>query len=186
MNSIKLFLLSFVAVFLFSCNSNKEENTEGATLTKEEMETHIKDLEAKLYGDSSNIFNSSISESVVQFYIDYVAAYPEDEKAPDYLFKAGEISMSMNRGPEAVKCFEQVGNNYPDYDKAPYSLFLQAFIFDNQMNDDKKAGEIYKAFIKKYPDHNMVKDAEFSIQNLGKTDEELIKEFEEKIAKEAA
>jgi hypothetical protein len=34
------------------------------------------------------------------------------------------------------------------------------------------------SFLKKYPKHPYCKDAEMSIKNLGKTDEELIREFE--------
>ena len=186
MKLIKLLLLQFAVVSLFSCGAGKDENTEVSALTKEQMEIQIKDLEVKLYNDSSKIFNQSVADSVVKSYTDFVATYPKDEKASDYLFKAGEISMSMNRSLQAVKCFEQIVDNYPEYERAPYSLFLQAFIYDNQINNDNKAGEIYKAFINKYPDHAMVKDAEFSIQNLGKSDEELIKEFEAKLSKKGA
>jgi inosine/xanthosine triphosphate pyrophosphatase family protein len=38
---------------------------------------------------------------------------------------------------------------------------------------------IYELFLQKYPDNDFADDARISIENLGKTPEELIKQFEE-------
>ena len=51
---------------------------------------------------------------------------------------------------------------------------------DNFLNDDAKAKIIYEEVIAKYPNLSYANDAKAAINNLGKTDEELIKEFEKK------
>jgi hypothetical protein len=48
------------------------------------------------------------------------------------------------------------------------------------MNQKGKAKEYYEKVIDNYPDHVFAKEARVAIQHLGKTDEELIEEFEAK------
>ena len=54
----------------------------------------------------------------------------------------------------------------------------KAFVLENQINDYDQAKNTYEVFIEEYPDHPMRDDAEYSIKNMGKSPEELIKEFE--------
>ncbi|MBA3901110.1 MAG: tetratricopeptide repeat protein, partial [Bacteroidetes bacterium] len=131
----------------------------------------------------SKMFNDSAANAVVELYSEYANTYPDDNLSAEYLFKAGEVSLGLNEPEKSLDYFKKVCDNFPDSEKASYSLFLQAYVLDNYINDIL-AGEVYKDFIEKYPDHQMVKDAEFSIQNLGKSDEQLIKEFEAKLKKE--
>jgi outer membrane protein assembly factor BamD (BamD/ComL family) len=74
--------------------------------------------------------------------------------------------------------YDDFATRFPDDPKAPEALFFLGFVYDNQINDDTKAGTYYNDFLKKYPKHVLAKDVEASIRNLGKTDEELIREFE--------
>ena len=71
-------------------------------------------------------------------------------------------------------------NNYPDFDKTPQCLFLKGYIYENNLGDLDMAKSLYEEFLQKYPDDDFADDAEVSIKNLGKTPEQLIKEFEEK------
>ena len=83
-------------------------------------------------------------------------------------------------GAQAIQYFHRVNNDFVNYEKAPLSMFLEAFVYETQLFDTQKAGEIYKEFIVKYPKHELADDAQASINNLGKTPEELVKEFEAK------
>ena len=167
-----MFLASAI---LSGCGNNK----------KTELTAKIEALEQILFS-GSQMFNDSAAQAVVNAYSDFAESFPEDTLSPEYLFKAGEVSLGLNQPSEAMKYYKKVFDQYPNFKRSSYSLFLQAYVLDNYLNDDNQAGEIYKIFIQKYPDHPMVKDAEFSIRNLGKSDEELIKEFEAKQAAEGA
>jgi TolA-binding protein len=59
-------------------------------------------------------------------------------------------------------------------------MFLKAFVYEDQLHDLNKAKKYYEEFLEKYPDSDFADDARISLQNLGKSPEELIKEFEEK------
>ena len=80
----------------------------------------------------------------------------------------------------AIEFFKQAYNTYPDFKKASYCLFLQAFIYENQLHQLGEADQLYREVIKKFPNDKIAQDAQACINNLGKTDEELIKEFEAK------
>lgn len=57
-------------------------------------------------------------------------------------------------------------------------MFLKAFVLENQAQKYDQAKEVYEEFILLYPGHVMADDARYSIENMGKTPEELIEEFE--------
>ena len=162
-------LLIFITIFSSTCISSKKE------VEKE----NIKELEAKFYPTRSFI-NRDLAIELAQAYNDFAKKYSEDTLTAEYLFRAGEISMNINMARQAIQYFDRISNNFPEYKKVPYCVFLQAFIYDTQLNNLEKAREYYNLFIYKFPDHELVKDAKASINNLGKSLEEIIESFEEK------
>lgn len=166
-----------VAVSLFaSCGNTEEKNREEVKMTKEVLQSQIDSMEARLHAKPE--MDLSTANATVTMYADYAKNFPDDPKTPDYLFKAGEISSSMHNGKQAINFFNTVYTKYPNYDKASYSLFLQGFIYESQLNDTAKARQIYEEVLRKYPNDKLADDAKASIDNMGKTPEELIREFE--------
>ncbi len=140
----------------------------------------IDSMEKLLYANPDAGFNKVAAQKTVNVYANIVKDYPTTKLAADYLFKAGEISSSLNHSQEAIGFFKTVYENYPDFKKASYCLFLQAFIYENQLHQLGQAEQLYREVIKKFPEERISQDAKACIDNLGKTDEELIKEFEAK------
>lgn len=178
MKKISHLILAAIVFSFVSCNNNQESNPETKTLSKAEMEDFIKQNESLLKPDLNNEKGKNQAEVLVKAYQDFITTYPKDTICAEYLFKAADISRGLGRSLHAVDLYVKLVDQYPSSQKAPLALFLQGFLFDNELNDDKKAGELYKLFIEKYPQNKLVKDAEFSLNNLGKSDEELIEEFE--------
>ena len=69
---------------------------------------------------------------------------------------------------------------FPDNPKTPVCLFFKAYIYENLISNFDKAKETYLLFIEKYPDNEFVKDARAALMNIGKTPDQLVREFEEK------
>jgi tetratricopeptide (TPR) repeat protein len=172
----KVFIAMLFATFLYACGSS-EENVE---ITSEQWQEKIKLMEQSMFNSNDKMFNDSIAVAVIEAYDEFAALFPQDPQTPDFLFKAGEVSLGLGKPLQSMSYFTKVYDKYPTYERASYSLFLQAYVLDNHLHDDVRAGELYTQFMEKFPEHPMAKDAEFSIHNLGKSDEELIKEFEEK------
>ncbi len=167
------FLLSFI--LLTSCTSEQKK-----------LEQAIAAKEKELYGDSTIKVDFSKAKDMIALYSDFVKKYPEDEKAEDYLFKAGEVSMGSMQSNVAIKYFEQYYQKFPKAEKAPYSLFMQGFIYETQLKNTEKAKWYYEKFISDFPTHKLAEDAKYSIANLGKSEEELIREFEAKLKGDSA
>lgn len=110
----------------------------------------------------------------------YAKARPDDPKSPEKLYKAGEIARSIGAFQEALNIYATIENYFPQYEKAPKALFMQAFTYAEDLNDEAKARELYEAFIAKYPEDDFVDDAQMLLETLGKSDEEIFQQLEGK------
>lgn len=148
------------------------------TSPQKKMNDQIGSLEKKLYADSAMVPDPIKAKELIGLYTTYAEKFPDDSSSGSYLFKAGDISSKINETSQAIDLFGKMIQKYPNHKNAPFALFLQGFIYENQVGDNVKARPYYEAFLKKYPDHPIAGDVAFSLENLGKTPEELIKQFE--------
>jgi TolA-binding protein len=163
------------SLLMVACTGNGE---------KKKAVERIATQEAKIYRDTTaTIPDEKTGMEMIQAYLDYANAWPKDTISAEYIFKAAEIAMNMNKSAMAIDYYNRILLNYPDFSKRPYCIFLQAFILENQMKQYDQAKARYQEFIDKYPGHVLVKDAQASIENMGKPIEELIKEWDKKNTK---
>jgi TolA-binding protein len=184
MKQIRLFLVAGIALLLASCGNNgdnkeqPEQKTETKEPPREQYLEQIKRLEAEMH--KSTDINKDTAILAIKAYSDYATFFPDDTIAPYYLFKAGEIATATKLYQQALIYYETITSKYPDFKYAQESLYLQGFLLDNLLNDDDKAKTVYEQVITKYPTSKYAKDAKDAINNLGKTDEQLIQEFKKK------
>jgi len=186
---MKNLLLIITVVFsLIACNSNtsnqSETTEEGVNevltlnnLNIDGLTEEIKKRELALTDVTQKVDRLN-AQHLMEAYLTFERRFSNTNMAPVYLFKAGELAMSLDNTPAALKHFDKVYNRYKDYEKRPYALFLKAFILENQANNYDEARITYENFIEEFPTHEMVDDAQYSIKNIGKSAEELIREFE--------
>lgn len=163
-----IFLVTVLFVgLILSCTSKKQNKY-----------NEVKALENEVY--SMKMLDKDKGTQLIDAYVDYAKEYTEDTAAAEFLFKAGDIAMNMGMGSQAILYYDKVMVLFPDFEKVPESMFLKAFIYENQLGDLQQAEKFYKLFIEKYPVHVLAKDAKASLMYLGKSPEELIKIFQEK------
>lgn len=136
---------------------------------KEEMIAQI----AKLENNDSAFSISNITD-LYNTYNLFVDKYPDDERAPEFLFKAAQRSNIINKSQEGLALLNKIEKNYPNSKYSEQALFSIAFSYENNLNDLENARKYYESFILKYPKSELVEDAKLSIEHLGKTDEEFI------------
>jgi TolA-binding protein len=170
-NKIYIVLLIALSAFVYSCKSGKEKLAESIT-----------SQEQKLFNDSSKMLNAAAATEMLKSYKEFAEKYPDDTLAANYLFKAGDLASGMKHYKEAIDLFTEFLKKYPDHRKAPVSLFMLAFINDNNLRDVEKAKMLYSEFLQKYPTNQLASSAKASLDqlNMGLTDEQLIKMFEAK------
>lgn len=154
-----------------SCTNNSE---------KKQLHKAVTDLESVLMTDTTSLLDRTKALELIQAYENFANALPEDSLSPEYLFKGAEILMNVQMGSRAIGNHQRIINNYPDFDKISYCLFLQAFIYENQLQQYEVAKQIYMKFIDQFPDHPLADDAQVSMDNMGKSLEELIESWEAK------
>jgi tetratricopeptide (TPR) repeat protein len=112
----------------------------------------------------------------------YAAIAHKDKVAPQVLYKAAEVARAVRSYQKALSFYDWISTRYPDDERAPKALFMQAFTYDEDLNDDEAARRHYQAFLERYPNDDFADDAALLIENLGKTEAEIIKQLEQKAA----
>lgn len=155
---------------LCACNSPREEAVE-----------RIKLLEQQLRADSSFVPSEEKAAAMMQAYMDFADTYPADSMTPDCLFRAADLAQGIHHEPVAVRLYERIVKEYPTSSRAAAALFMEAFVLDYNLGEKDKAKRKYAEFIASYPTHALTASAKASLEqlNLGLTDEELIRRFEQ-------
>jgi len=136
-------------------------------------------MEKTVLENATAPLNIEKAKELVNAYTDFAKKYPNDTNSVNFLFKAANISM-ISQPKLSVELFDQVIKDYPTFNKIAYCMFLKAFVYDDKLKNINKAREAYEVFLKKYPTNDFADDAKACLDNLGKTPEQLIHEFEAK------
>jgi len=138
----------------------------------------IASLEKEIFDPAKDKLDRTKAIELIALYQKAAELDPKSEAAPEYLFKAADISINVQNPNKTIMIYDEILLDYPDYKKAPTVLFLKAFVYDDQLQDYVSAKKYYELFLEKYPNNEFTDDAEISLKNLGKTPEELIEEFQ--------
>ncbi len=173
-------IIGLVAL-LASCGTDTAPKKEGG-ITKDSVRkmsiARIKKLEGEMHQTME--LNNVTAGLALTAYTEFANLFPDDSLSADFLFKAGEVATAIKQYPQALSYYKNITDKYPTYKNYVMSLYLQGFLQDNYLNADDKAKEIYTQVLEKYPTSTFANDAKAAIQNLGKSDEQLIKEFKKK------
>jgi len=145
---------------------------------KSQMTALIEQVKGTIYNETTNRLDTDLAADYVQKCELFAQMMPEDEQSPKYLFQAGETARSSRNFAKALEIYDIIYQQYSNYEKAPQALFLKAFTLDNDLKQYDKAKGIYEDFLSKFPNDDFADDTQFLLQNLGKTDDEIIKSFE--------
>jgi tetratricopeptide (TPR) repeat protein len=166
MKNILVFVIAIFSIYLVSCSPSRDE-----------MIVKIAKMESNLQTAPKSDTNAVTV--LLSIYRNFASKYPKDSLAPDYLYKAAGLAVSYNRGTQAIDLYETIINTYPEYKRIPECYFMEAFAWENVIGNIGKASEYYNKFLAKYPDHDLADDARAAIKFLGKTPEEMVREFEQ-------
>ncbi|MBO7082933.1 MAG: tetratricopeptide repeat protein [Bacteroidales bacterium] len=163
-----ILLFAVLLLFAVACNHNSKVT-----------EKDVKKAEAALFNEDQTTNKEAVPNAITTF-SKYAEENPEAANAPEYLFKAVEISVNTKQeAQQSIDLVNRLVSNYPKFEKNPVALFMLAtFVYDEQLHDLDKARETYQQVIDNYPDSPFANDASIAITQLGMTPEELIKMFE--------
>lgn len=156
-----------------------EETTPMTTLEKKEkLRNEIAQIEERFFASDPKI-RSVYNKELMEQCDTYVRLYASDSLAPDMLFKAGNAAVNALKFEKSQSYYNRIINNYRDYKKTAEVLYMQGFVYESHLNNYGNAKEKYQEIINRFPDHELAIQAQLSIDNLGKTDEEIVKAFQQ-------
>jgi hypothetical protein len=164
-----LFLLVFLFnMILASCTQPIQE---------ESLEKRIEKIENELF-DQDGVLVTANADELIRLYEVWADSLPQDSLSPEYLFIAADLSINLGNINRTMRLLDKVIYNYEGFENRGICMFLKGFVFEEQLNDTASARKQYEAFLIEYPEHDFADDANLAIKNLGKTAEDLIREFE--------
>lgn len=171
---------------LFSGVIDRFADSDEAEKSKAARDPEASDVKSYLTKVGEDVFTDpdkyGVNRKSAQSYVDaceaYALAYPGTKEAAEYLYKGTEVSRTLRTFSKSLSMYDWILDQYPDYEKAPTAMFLKGFIIENELKNNELAKEVYNAFLNKYPDHQLKDDVQFLLDNVGKTDEEIMEMIE--------
>ena len=156
---MKNILICFAIVaFVASCSNSSSTN-------KKSQESYISMIDSlegvkKVFFDKNELPPKELILKTAQAYRFFVADYPNDEKAGQYLFEAAkQYEIGLQDYNNALRVYQQVYEEYESFEHHPMALFHIANVY-HSMNDTENAIAKFKEFKDKYPNHDFADDAE--------------------------
>lgn len=158
---------------------------------KPKQKEKIKDINSYVQALAENVFVNpdkfGINKVSAQKYVDaceaFAIGFPNDEMAPEYLYRSAEMARTLKTYPKALSIFDWIESKYPNFEKTPTIVFLKGFMLENELNNKEAARKVYEGFMKKYPNNDLTDDVKFLLDNIDKSDEEIMKMIDEKAKK---
>ncbi len=85
--------------------------------------------------------------------------YGNANKNPAAVFSSAKFHQMASEFEDAVRVYDVLATNYPDYNKSPDALLAAGFICWDNIKDSKRATDYYKKLVEKYPNHPLAKEA---------------------------
>lgn len=134
-------------------------------------------LDQKMVKDGVVVDKAAASQ-FIEIAEGYAALTDSPDKYANLLMKAAGLAKTAGEFNKALQLYYKLSNRLPDHPKSKTALFMQAFIYENDLQDMEKAKKAYEFFLEKYPnDPDYADDAQIALKTLGKSPEEMIKSF---------
>ena len=173
---------------LSSCNSTPtSDEKNNTTLKKDTVASSGTDCE-KYYAQAKAsdviltralVLDKTVASKAIADFNTYASNCKNDSLAPVFLFKAGQVAHAIGNFTQAQAMLNKCLNEYSDFKNRGAVLFLLAQIYDDpkMLNNEEEAKKLYEQIMKEYPKTSYAIDSKSAIQNLGKSDEQLVQEF---------
>jgi len=118
----------------------------------------------RLYKNNKQIYVSKLNHDIKD---------KKYDRTPEELFTEAQEYAYIGMYAHAIEDYRLFLKIFPQSDKIANVKFLIAFTYGNNLNDLDNAKKEYKEFLEQYPDSPLKISAEFELENIGKSIEEI-------------
>lgn len=101
------------------------------------------------------------------------------------LFEKAKKSQEESNFQGAIDCYQEIVKRFPKSQQAPQCQFMVGYLYANHLKNIEQAQIAYRTFIRNYPEHELIKDAQWELDHLGKDVNE-IEELNKILGKDTA
>jgi hypothetical protein len=145
----------------------------------------------KLFAEASKMDSILLSQTevdktsadkAIRAFTEFANNCPSDSMSPVYLIKTAQVARAINNIPQAKLVLDHCIDNYTTFKDRAAAIFLLAQLYDEAtyLNNEGEARRLYKKILDEYPKSEWAASARGAMSLLGKTDEEILKEFKKK------
>jgi tetratricopeptide (TPR) repeat protein len=185
---VKQISLSFVSLLVLGACNSSSDTTQTETVVKTDsvivttadcpsLLVKAKHLDSLLL--ASEVLNPKLAIDAIVVFNDFASNCANDSLAPEFLLKGGQVAQAIKNYTKAEELFKKCTAAFPKYKNRGAALFLLARLYDeaSMLNNETAAKLIYSQIIMEYPKSSYANDAKASLDNIGKTDEQIVQEF---------
>ncbi|HOL34054.1 MAG TPA: tetratricopeptide repeat protein, partial [Candidatus Syntrophosphaera thermopropionivorans] len=99
----------------------------------------------------------------------HMVLYPERitlKVNADELFKMADDAAKSRNFNDAIAIYDQIIQHFPNGSDDYRAFFMKAFIIAEELKDEERALQLFKDFLKKYPQGDLNESAQFMIDAL--------------------
>lgn len=181
------FLLLSLTLFFIACDSPQEKPKEITEVKKDTLPVFNEDCGALLIKAkqldslllSSEVLNPKLANDAIVLFNGFGSNCAGDSLAPEFLMKAGQVAQAIKNYTKAEELYKKCALEFPKYKNRAACLFLLARLYDEEvmLNNETAAKIMYSQIIMEYPNSPYANDSKAALNNMGKTDEQLVHEF---------
>jgi outer membrane protein assembly factor BamD (BamD/ComL family) len=199
---MKPFILVYTVSLLTACQNNSLKETKTDTVnTATDSSVELSAAGSYSTNNCVALFNKAkqmdstimakmdmdvaLANKAIKLFTDYAFYCESDSLSPVFLIKTAQIAASINNPNQAKVVLDRCINNYPKFKNKPAAIFLLAQLYDEptQLNNEEEAKRLYEKLIYDYPKTEWAVNAKAALILIGKTDQEIINEFNKKTKK---
>jgi len=176
-------ILTLCIGLLSGCGNESADNdsagdtaNQEATVDTAQFLIELAEIEATLESNLEMPKEKDLNTALTKF-LTFVDYFPKDAKSPDYLLRASDLSLTMDRAKKSVRLLERIETECPDYKRMEDVKYNRASHLDFELRDTTAAKQAYQEFIDTYPNSPLVNDCKSRIENIQYSMEELTEKF---------
>jgi len=169
--NLTLLLWGFALVVL-SCDSNAQQ--------KQNPEDEILRVNKELLDSNQHIIKANARE-YIRLTQEFIASKADSTKIVKYAIQGAEVAVNIGEYEQAIHSYDLIAQQFPNNPKVvANALFAKAFTFENYLKDTDTARKIYQSILDKYPNQEIAKMVLPTLENLGKSEAQLLEMIKNK------